>query len=129
MSGFAVYQGFRSLHSLNPWLLSVHASGVRGPRFASSIRCQLVDYVYIMYIAIMRTKVTTRGQVSVPSEVRKALRIGPNTTLEWIIEANSVRVIPIPEDPIAAFRGSGPKGQVQRLLKERGKDRLRENGR
>ena len=27
-SGFDVNQGFRSLHSLNPWLLSVHASGV-----------------------------------------------------------------------------------------------------
>ena len=28
-SGFDLNQGFRSLHSLNPWLLSVHASGVR----------------------------------------------------------------------------------------------------
>jgi AbrB family looped-hinge helix DNA binding protein len=77
----------------------------------------------------MRTKVTTRGQVSVPAEVRKRLQIGPDTTLEWIIEGNAVRVIPIPADPIAAFRGSGPKGQVRRLLKERQQDRLRENGR
>ena len=77
----------------------------------------------------MRTKVTKRGQVSVPSEVRKKLHIHPNTTLEWAIEGNTARVIPIPADPISAFRGSGPKGQVQRLLKERQRDRRRENGR
>ncbi|MGZ8426540.1 MAG: AbrB/MazE/SpoVT family DNA-binding domain-containing protein [Candidatus Binatia bacterium] len=73
----------------------------------------------------MRTKVTKRGQVSVPSEVRKKLNIRANTTLEWAIEGNTARIIPIPVDPINAFRGSGPKGQVQRLLKERRLDRRR----
>lgn len=43
----------------------------------------------------MRTKMTKRGQVSVPSEVRKKLKIGPNTTLEWVVEGNTVRVIPL----------------------------------
>ena len=51
------------------------------------------------------------------------------TTLEWVIEGNAARVIPIPADPIKAFRGSGPKGQVQHLLKERQRDRRKENGR
>jgi len=77
----------------------------------------------------MRTKVTKRGQVSVPSEVRKKLRIGPNMTLEWAIEGNTARIIPVPADPISAFRGSGPKGLVQSLLKERRRDRRRENAR
>ncbi|MBM4264800.1 MAG: AbrB/MazE/SpoVT family DNA-binding domain-containing protein [Deltaproteobacteria bacterium] len=77
----------------------------------------------------MRTKVTKRGQVSVPSEVRKRLRIDANTTLEWVIEGNTARIVPVPGDPISAFRGSGPKGSVQRLLKERARDRRREDGR
>lgn len=76
----------------------------------------------------MRTKMTKRGQVSVPSEVRKKLKISPNTTLEWIIEGNTARVIPLPSDPINAFRGSGKKGMVKRLLEERRRDRQRENG-
>jgi AbrB family looped-hinge helix DNA binding protein len=76
----------------------------------------------------MRTKVTKRGQVSVPSEVRKRLKISPNTTLEWVIEGNTARVIPLPTDPIAAFRGSGKKGMVKRLLQERRRDQQRENG-
>ncbi|MBI2988509.1 MAG: AbrB/MazE/SpoVT family DNA-binding domain-containing protein [Deltaproteobacteria bacterium] len=75
----------------------------------------------------MRTKVTKRGQVSVPSEVRKKLQIGPDTTLEWLVEGSTVRVIPLPSDPVKAFRGSGKKGMVDRLLKDRRQDRQRED--
>jgi AbrB family looped-hinge helix DNA binding protein len=75
----------------------------------------------------MRTKVTKRGQVSVPSKVRKKLQIGPNSTLEWIVEGNTARVIPLPADPLKAFRGSGKKGMVKRLLKDRARDRRPED--
>ena len=74
----------------------------------------------------MRTKVTTRGQVSIPSAVRKRLHIKPETLLEWIIEGNTARVVPIPDDPIAAFRGSGKKGEVRRLLADRRRDQRRD---
>ena len=76
----------------------------------------------------MRTRVTKRGQVSVPSDVRRQLEIGPSTVLEWVVEGKTARVIPLPSDPVAAFRGSGRKGQVGRLLKERRRDRQREDG-
>ena len=76
----------------------------------------------------MRTKVTKRGQVSVPSEVRKKLQIRSNTQLEWVIEGATARVIPIHADPIKAFRGSGKKDMVKLLLEERRKDRKLENG-
>jgi AbrB family looped-hinge helix DNA binding protein len=75
----------------------------------------------------MRTKVTKRGQVSVPSKVRKKLQIGPNSTLEWVVEGNTARVIPLPADPVKAFRGSGKKGTVNRLLKDRARDRRAED--
>ena len=75
----------------------------------------------------MRTKVTKRGQVSVPSQVRKKLKIGPETELEWVVEGATVRVIPLPSDPIRAFRGSGKKGMVKRLLGDRRQDRHRED--
>ena len=71
----------------------------------------------------MRTKVTKRGQVSIPAAIRRQLRITPNTTLEWIIEGSAVRVLPIPDDPIAALRGSGKRGAVRRLLQDRRKAR------
>lgn len=75
----------------------------------------------------MRTKVSKRGQISVPSKIRKQLCIGPNTTLEWVVEGGTARVIPIPPKPIKAFRGSGKKGLVNRLLKDRRRDRQRED--
>ena len=77
----------------------------------------------------MRTKVSKRGQVSIPSEVRDKLRIGPDTSLEWVVEGSTARVIPIPADPLKAFRGSARKGLVRKLLKERQKDRRKEDAR
>ena len=47
----------------------------------------------------MRKRAIKRGQVSVPSDVRRKLQIGPV--------------------PVRAFRGSGPGGQVAALLRER----------
>src|SRR5262245_34978409 len=56
----------------------------------------------------MRTKVTTRGQVSIPSAIRRQLGITPNTALEWKIEGNAVRIIPIPPAPTAARGSAAP---------------------
>jgi bifunctional DNA-binding transcriptional regulator/antitoxin component of YhaV-PrlF toxin-antitoxin module len=76
----------------------------------------------------MRTRVTKRGQVSVPSDVRRKLQIGPETVLEWVVEGQTARVIPLPAEPIRAFRGSGRKGHVEALIRERRRDRQREDG-
>ena len=78
----------------------------------------------------MKTKVTTRGQVSIPAEIRKKLRIETDTKLEWFIEGNAIRVVPVPKDPISAFRGKG-KGvyTTQDLLKERTQERSLEDER
>ncbi len=73
----------------------------------------------------MHAKVTDRGQVSIPAAVRKKLQIKPHTVVEWVIEGNTARMIPLPDDPIAALRGSGKAGAVRRLIADRRKDRRR----
>jgi len=53
----------------------------------------------------MRTKVTKRGQLLVPVKVRRKLNIGPDTTLERVVEGAIAKVTPLGADPLKAFRG------------------------
>lgn len=76
----------------------------------------------------MKATVTTRGQVSIPSKIRKQFNIEPESKIEWLIEGNTIKVIPLPKDPIAAFKGRG-KGiySVSKLLNERKEERKKED--
>lgn len=78
----------------------------------------------------MRTKVTSKAQVSIPAAIRKEFNIKPHSQLEWIIEDGLITVIPIGEDPVALFRGRG-KGHypTSKLISERKKERKEEDDR
>ena len=74
----------------------------------------------------MRSTITARGQTVIPAAIRRRFNLSPADRLEWIVENDTIRVIPVPADPIAAFRGSGKGGGVARLLAERRADKERE---
>lgn len=78
----------------------------------------------------MRTKVSSKAQVSIPAAIRKEFNIKPNSQLEWISENGLITVIPITEDPIASFRGRGKgKYTTSKLINERQKERKEEDER
>jgi AbrB family looped-hinge helix DNA binding protein len=78
----------------------------------------------------MRTTVSSRGQTAVPAEVRKRFKLGANSRLEWIIEGDVITVLPVPPDPVRAFRGSlRGKYSGMMLLRERRQERRRERSR
>jgi bifunctional DNA-binding transcriptional regulator/antitoxin component of YhaV-PrlF toxin-antitoxin module len=72
----------------------------------------------------MRTTVTERGQTVVPAKIRRDHGIERHTRLEWIDDGHSIRVVPIPADPIRAAMGI-TRGLGRRLLDERKRERDR----
>ncbi len=78
----------------------------------------------------MKTTVSTRGQVSIPAKLRKKFNIEPATELEWLEEGNAIKIIPLPKDPVKAFRGAGRgRYSTDKLIKDRKKERAEEEAR
>lgn len=75
----------------------------------------------------MQTAVTRRGQTVIPAPLRKRYKIDEGTQLVWLDDGETIRVVPIPADPLRALRGRG-RGErlTEKLLAERRKDRERE---
>lgn len=74
----------------------------------------------------MRSTITARGQTVIPAAIRRQFQLGPADGLEWIVDGNEIRVVPVPKDPVAAFRGQGSGGANERLLADRRRDRTKE---
>ena len=76
----------------------------------------------------MKTKVTSRGQVSIPAEIRKQFNIEPESKVEWVVESNTIKVVPLPRDPVAAFRGRGSRRcSTAQLIQDRRQEREKED--
>lgn len=74
----------------------------------------------------MRSTITERGQTVIPAAIRRQFRMTTADRLEWLVDAEGIRVIPVRADPIMAFRGQGKGGGTRALLRERAADRGRE---
>jgi AbrB family looped-hinge helix DNA binding protein len=86
----------------------------------------LVIQYFVLEVLHMRSTITSRGQTVIPAEIRRKYQLSPSDRLEWIMEGNTLRVVPVKENPINAFRGMGKGGSVKRLLAERKKDQAHE---
>ena len=64
----------------------------------------------------MITAMTKRGQTVVPAEIRQRFQIQSNAKLEWMTDGETIRVSPLPSDPIRGARGIAKgKGLMQAL--------------
>ncbi len=73
----------------------------------------------------MYTTVTERGQISIPAAIRQKYHLKAGMEIEWLEAKGGIFLMPVPADPIAAFRGSGKTSttellQARQLEKENG---------
>lgn len=55
----------------------------------------------------LAAKVSSRGQVVLPKEVRQRLKVKQGDTILFIVEDDSVRIVPKPTDYASYTRGLG----------------------
>jgi AbrB family looped-hinge helix DNA binding protein len=75
----------------------------------------------------MQTTLSKRGQTVVPAQIRKRHQIMEGDKLVWIDDGETLKIVPIPNDPIGALRGLA-KGErlLEGLMKYRREERKRE---
>lgn len=75
------------------------------------------------------TVITERGQISVPAAIRKRFHLKPGMGMMWIVRDEGIFLMPVPEDPIAAFSRSPGNISTKDLLTERQTERAQEKAR
>ena len=75
----------------------------------------------------METTVTRRGQTNIPAAIRRRHDIKEGDRITWLDDGETIRVVPVPADPIGALRGSGRgRSLLAALLNHRREDRERD---
>ena len=74
----------------------------------------------------MVTTISRKGQTVVPADIRLQFHIASNTKLAWISDGETIRVIPLPADPIGNARGIAKGSCLSQALRE---DRRQERSR
>lgn len=75
----------------------------------------------------MQTTISRRGQTVVPAAIRKRHHLLDGDRLAWIDNGESIRIVPIPAEPVRALKGIAKEERlVQELLKYRREERTRE---
>jgi AbrB family looped-hinge helix DNA binding protein len=75
----------------------------------------------------LKSKVTSKGQIVIPKQIRVRYGIKPATVIHWVQTGEGVMMVPDSEDAVLSARGMIRKsGLLNKLLEARREDRRRE---
>jgi AbrB family looped-hinge helix DNA binding protein len=65
-------------------------------------------------------RISSKGQIVIPKEIRDKVGLKPGTLVEVRLANKHIEIVPLPEDPIQAIRGSlkAPTSLANQLIKE-----------
>lgn len=67
-------------------------------------------------MAVRTAKLTSKGQVTIPQEIRKALKLKAGDSITFTVEGNQATMRPnLPEDPFGAWAGAWREGEGKPL--------------
>lgn len=75
----------------------------------------------------MTVTVSTKGQMVIPSSIRKKYRIKPRSKVEFLDMGNEIVIVPIPNNSFIESRGALRGVNVEDLIKQRRKERHNEH--
>jgi AbrB family looped-hinge helix DNA binding protein len=91
-----------------------------------NVRCFIFLWVKLALVEIVT--VTSKGQVTIPSKLRRELKILEGEKLLVIREENAIKIIPVPKLSKLAgvdeevFRGRKPSEEIEAMRKEWSKE-------
>ena len=103
------------------WLRNVMISDI-----FINVRCFIFLWVKLALVEIVT--VTSKGQVTIPSKLRRELKILEGEKLLVIREENAIKIIPVPKLSKLAgvdeevFRGRKPSEEIEAMRKEWSKE-------
>jgi AbrB family looped-hinge helix DNA binding protein len=78
----------------------------------------------------LKSKVTSKGQIVIPKQIRARYGIRAATVVQWIQKSEGILMVPVSEDSILAAKGMIKKaGLLKQLMRARQLDRLKEGKR
>lgn len=77
----------------------------------------------------MTVTVSSKGQLVIPSSVRKRYRIVPGSHIEVLDSGQEIVLVPVPKDAFRSSRGMLKGYSVQEFLRWRRQERRKEHGR
>ena len=85
-------------------------------------------FLWVKLVLAETVTVTSKGQVTIPSRLRKELRILKGEKLLIVREGNAIKIIPVPKLSRLAgvdeevFRGRKPSEEIETMRKEWSKE-------